>query len=212
MSPIDYLISNHADLMPIRQSKKCLRKYARVSYANSTVFISIRNVIIETASAKRFSLMKRLKRNMFMNKLSYFIKTFRDHVSARCEKYLDYRKYRRVCRYKHNDIIILPDYGRPERFKRRLASLSPTRNNKLRKQNERGDNKKIIPPAPFIIIRYFRNIEYIRSSVHPRLTNVREHMFGENSGERIRVNLSNREAYRKERNKYGIRMFKKRLI
>lgn len=147
-----------------------------------------------------------------MNKLSYFIKTFRDHVNARHEKYLDYRKYRRVCRYKHNGIIILPDYGRPGRFKWRLASLSPIRNNKLRKQNERGDNKKIMPPAPFIIIQYFRNTKYVKSAVHPRLTNVREHMFGENSGERILVNLLNREAYRKERNKYGIRMFKKRLI
>jgi hypothetical protein len=90
--------------------------------------------------------------------------------------------------------------------------LSPTRANKLRKQNERGDNKKIMPPAPFIIIRYFRSIEYVKSAVHPRLTNVREHMFGNNLGERIRVNLSNQSTYRKERNKYGIRMFKKRLI
>ena len=139
-----------------------------------------------------------------MNKLSYFIKTFRDHVNARHEKYLDYRKYRRVCRYKHNGIIILPDYGALN------WQLSVTHDYKFRKQNERCDNRIITPPAPYIVIQYFRSIQYVKSSVHPRLTNVREHMFGDNPGERIRVNLSNQSTYRKERNKYGIRIFKKR--
>ena len=59
MSPIDYLISNRADLMSIRQSKKCLRKYARDLTAIPIVSILIRNVIIETVSARHFSLTKR---------------------------------------------------------------------------------------------------------------------------------------------------------
>lgn len=145
-----------------------------------------------------------------MNKLSYLIEMFRNHINSRHEKRIDYRKYRRVCRYKHNGIIILPDYGRLGALNWQLPSLSVTHDYKLRKQNERCDNRKIMPSAPYIIIQYFRSIEYVKSVVHPRLTNVREHMFGDNLGERIRVNLSNREAYRKERNKYGIRMFKKR--
>lgn len=128
-----------------------------------------------------------------MNKLSYLIETFRNHINSRREKRIDCRKYRHVCRYKHNGIIILPDYGRLGAFNWENAE-SVTHDYKLRKQNERRDNRKIMPPAPYIIIQYFRSIEYVKSTVHPRLTNVREHMFGDNPGERIRVNLLNQST------------------